>query len=351
MAQCAPTWTLCPQDGLPSNFCCSLGTTCVVVANKTTVLCCPDGSSCESIHPIACDLSQQNPSIYPNAPLKTTLLDSTLPQCKEKCCPFGFLCGDDGNCTMGLDNNSLSYSIGPTPSSATVPSSSATVLSSSLSLEITFPPLELTWSISIPLTTLPSSSPTSSSSSSPTSSSSSSPTSSSSSSPTSSSSSSPTSSSSSPPTSSSSPSPSSILSFSSSSTSIASTPAPGPPTGTPVPNPSGGLSTRAKVAITLGAAFGVVLILMVIFLGYRLNQVTKQEKDKKSVSEEKSETQPQLRISELWRRLVAVELPTTERPREVQGAEVIRLSGLHELDGCPKKRQDEVKSWFSWSTR
>jgi hypothetical protein len=135
-------------------------------------------------------------------------------------------------------------------------------------------------------------------------------------------------------------------------TDVASVPVTVSPTGSPTAGQSQGLSTVTEVAITVGAIFGVLLVLTVIFLGHRLHQVTRQQNGNNSVSgEKKVEPQPQLRLSRVWRRLIAVELPTTERACEVQGAEVVRISGLYELDGRPRKRREEVKSWFSWSTR
>ncbi|KAG5919544.1 hypothetical protein E4U42_006486 [Claviceps africana] len=61
-------------------------------------MCCPNGSSCEAIRPITCDIEAQNPSTNLKAPIKTLALKSKLPKCatNNSCCPFGFTCADDG---------------------------------------------------------------------------------------------------------------------------------------------------------------------------------------------------------------------------------------------------------------
>ncbi|KAI0908465.1 hypothetical protein F4823DRAFT_598598 [Ustulina deusta] len=72
MSRCASGWSLCSEAGLPSNFCCESARTYIVVANNTTVLCCPQDSDCSIIRTIACDLCLQNPAIHPQAAIKTT---------------------------------------------------------------------------------------------------------------------------------------------------------------------------------------------------------------------------------------------------------------------------------------
>lgn len=80
---------------LPS-FCCGSGSHCIWLAANTTVLCCPDGASCNTIEPINCDGDLQNPL----APIKTTVLDVKLGSCGNgRCCPHGYDCAD-GNCKM-----------------------------------------------------------------------------------------------------------------------------------------------------------------------------------------------------------------------------------------------------------
>ncbi|ORY65893.1 uncharacterized protein BCR38DRAFT_483564 [Pseudomassariella vexata] len=100
-----PSFTRCPQTGLPDNFCCKPETSCVVLAGLTTVLCCPDGQDCAEIAPISCDLNLQNAASNPKADVKTTVLSGKLPTCGDNCCPYGYTCNDDGNCTVDQDQS------------------------------------------------------------------------------------------------------------------------------------------------------------------------------------------------------------------------------------------------------
>lgn len=96
--------TSCPSD-LPDNFCCSPGTTCITLAGGTTALCCPDGSNCDRITPLSCDVSAQDPDKFPDGGLKTTALDGDLERCGEECCPYGYSCNDDDVCQMNEDQS------------------------------------------------------------------------------------------------------------------------------------------------------------------------------------------------------------------------------------------------------
>jgi hypothetical protein len=48
--------------------------------------------------------------------------------------------------------------------------------------------------------------------------------------------------------------------------------------------------------------------------------------------------------------MIAVELPVTEQPGELQGPEVLRISGLYELEGRPKHESKITRS-FSWKRK
>jgi hypothetical protein len=76
---------------------------CLVLAGNTTILCCPTDSTCVTIQPINCDITQQNNINFPENALNTTALDGILLGCESKCCPFGFKCNSGGNCVMDLD--------------------------------------------------------------------------------------------------------------------------------------------------------------------------------------------------------------------------------------------------------
>ncbi|KAI1347481.1 hypothetical protein F5Y01DRAFT_318675 [Xylaria sp. FL0043] len=117
------------------------------------------------------------------------------------------------------------------------------------------------------------------------------------------------------------------------------------PTNNPAPNHADDLSSGAKAGIAIGAISGVLLVLAVIFLGYRLHQVKRREERRRVQYGNMFERQPQVRASDPWRNPPAVELPVHERRGELEGPEIVRISGLHELDGFPK-RFSQVKKSF-----
>ncbi|EXF77218.1 hypothetical protein CFIO01_13379 [Colletotrichum fioriniae PJ7] len=109
-------YTAC-GNGMADYFCCPSETTCMVLAEKTTALCCPKGSSCETISPITCDVTLQDVVENPTSPIHTTRLKESLPQCGSKCCPFGYTCRgasacvlDDGQEEEGSQTSSTSVS-------------------------------------------------------------------------------------------------------------------------------------------------------------------------------------------------------------------------------------------------
>jgi hypothetical protein len=113
---CAAGFTKCSQAGLPSDFCCAQGTSCLVLAGGTTVLCCPGGNDCGTIEIISCNISLQDPAANPTAEVKTTALDEKLPTCGKGCCPFGYHCNTAAdNCVKDTDQ---SKKPGDTPSSS-----------------------------------------------------------------------------------------------------------------------------------------------------------------------------------------------------------------------------------------
>lgn len=127
-----PTHTQCSQAGLPSNFCCGPSSDCIVLAGNTTVLCCPSGSSCSTIRPIGCDITQQNATANPDLALMTTALTAKLPTCGDSCCPFGYSCSSSNNCVLDANQDLApvapfaTTTNPPTPSSTTAPSTSVT---------------------------------------------------------------------------------------------------------------------------------------------------------------------------------------------------------------------------------
>lgn len=114
----------CPSDyqqcgnGLPSDFCCRSGDTCISLANNTTALCCPDGSgTCSSIQPITCSLDGQNATAYPTTSVHTVNLDGQLPTCgtdssgTKTCCPFGYSCNTKSQCVLTETETPISTGI------------------------------------------------------------------------------------------------------------------------------------------------------------------------------------------------------------------------------------------------
>ncbi|KAI1845278.1 hypothetical protein JX265_005433 [Neoarthrinium moseri] len=105
---CAANWSKCSQSGLPDNFCCAAKNKCIPLAGDTTILCCPEGSDCNIIEPIVCNVQLQNATTNPEAVIKTTALNSQLPTCGNSCCPFGYSCedSDDGKiCVQDVDQS------------------------------------------------------------------------------------------------------------------------------------------------------------------------------------------------------------------------------------------------------
>lgn len=114
----------CTDSGLPDNFCCGKTDTCLLLAGKTTVLCCPAGSSCASINPIVCDLGLQDASQNPGAAVKTTVLNGKLETCGTGCCPYGYRC-ENGACKRNADQSQPPAGANPAPSSTTATTKSS----------------------------------------------------------------------------------------------------------------------------------------------------------------------------------------------------------------------------------
>ncbi|KAJ2899179.1 hypothetical protein MKZ38_003376 [Zalerion maritima] len=142
----------CDLSGFPKNFCCNDDRYCLVGAANTTVICCPDGSACEAIAPIVCDLESQNVDLTPTSLVKTVLLEGTLPECGLGCCPWGYTCGTSSNdepaCIRDDDQDTFPEGASlpaASPTSTTSQSSSSTsepTSSSSSSSTTTAAPLE-----------------------------------------------------------------------------------------------------------------------------------------------------------------------------------------------------------------
>ncbi|ROW11233.1 hypothetical protein VMCG_01320 [Cytospora schulzeri] len=118
------SYTQCNQ-GLPDEFCCPSGESCIVLAGSTTALCCPSGGDCSEIEPIPCELSLEDKSQHPDNVVMTTALAGTLATCGDACCPFGYSCNSAGNCDMDADQSKKPVT-GSVTSSATTSKSTGT---------------------------------------------------------------------------------------------------------------------------------------------------------------------------------------------------------------------------------
>ncbi|KAK1999712.1 hypothetical protein LX36DRAFT_466827 [Colletotrichum falcatum] len=87
-------------NGMADYFCCPSDTTCLVLAENTTALCCPKGASCDVISPIICDITAQDVIENPTSPIHTTKLEEPLPSCGSRCCPFGYTCQGSSACVL-----------------------------------------------------------------------------------------------------------------------------------------------------------------------------------------------------------------------------------------------------------
>ncbi|KAK8925091.1 hypothetical protein VCV18_005517 [Metarhizium anisopliae] len=106
----------CTSQGLSEGLCCPTSSNCVPLAGNTTVICCPSDSSCTKIQPITCDISEQDPTLHPDAPIKTTAHGAKLPTCGSNfCCPFGYTCSaDSSSCTKDSDQSKAPPGTTPT---------------------------------------------------------------------------------------------------------------------------------------------------------------------------------------------------------------------------------------------
>ncbi|KAL4928284.1 uncharacterized protein BDV17DRAFT_264637 [Aspergillus undulatus] len=120
---CSKSSQKCSGAGLPDNFCCSSGSTCIGIDNGSSVICCPDGQDCTYIQPITCDVTKQDVSLHPDNVIKTTRLGDDLPACGKACCPFGYTC-QGSFCAM--DEPAAS-----TPTSASTQSTTTSTFTSS----------------------------------------------------------------------------------------------------------------------------------------------------------------------------------------------------------------------------
>ncbi|KAK1753899.1 hypothetical protein QBC47DRAFT_414825 [Echria macrotheca] len=106
--------TICinlPQDPFDTKatanyFTCPIGDTCIALAGRTTVICCPPVTDCMFIQPISCDLSLQNALVHPDSAIKTLALSGKLPECGTGgCCPYGYTCTAQAVCEKNADQS------------------------------------------------------------------------------------------------------------------------------------------------------------------------------------------------------------------------------------------------------
>lgn len=140
-------------DGLPSEFCCRSTDTCIPLADKTAVLCCPDGGTCSSIRPITCSVAVQNATAYPTSSVHSIDLDGTLPVCgrdssgSDTCCPFGYSCNEESICVLTQTETPVSTGILSTATSSPV---SGPTTTDSVGTTITSTTPESTYTVTMP---------------------------------------------------------------------------------------------------------------------------------------------------------------------------------------------------------
>lgn len=128
-----PTSCSAVDSQLPGNFCCGKDTTCISIDQSTSAICCPNGQNCDNIGTINCDVSLQDASKN-KGPIFTTNLNQKLPTCGDKCCPFGYTCGQaNGNNVCVLDKSKS----GPASTTQVTSTTSATITSTSTSTPTT----------------------------------------------------------------------------------------------------------------------------------------------------------------------------------------------------------------------
>jgi len=132
------SFVACSRAGLPADFCCPTGQTCIPLAANTTVLCCPNTQDCSTIRPITCDIQLQNITIHPDNTLKTTVFNVALSTCGNGCCPFGFNCNSNGDCVMNADQTEAPGAISSTTPSSTASTKPTSPSSSSSNTPIPF---------------------------------------------------------------------------------------------------------------------------------------------------------------------------------------------------------------------
>lgn len=123
-------------SAVPDNMCCESGTTCMILASNTTIVCCPEGESCNRIHPITCSISQQDTDQHPESTVQTIALNKSMTNCGAGCCPFGYLCNDDDLCELDSNQDHYGYllSDSTTELSSTATSTSTSALTSTSNL-------------------------------------------------------------------------------------------------------------------------------------------------------------------------------------------------------------------------
>ncbi|KAL4891736.1 hypothetical protein BDV59DRAFT_181651 [Aspergillus ambiguus] len=114
---CPASYSKCSNANLPDNFCCPTSATCVSLDEGSSVICCPEGHSCDYIEPISCNVQLQNAALHPKNAVKTTKLNGRLPTCGDSCCPFGYSC--QGNNLCAMDNGSTSSTTNTESSTST----------------------------------------------------------------------------------------------------------------------------------------------------------------------------------------------------------------------------------------
>lgn len=114
LTACLTGYTACGQ-GLPSDFCCKGNSqACKPFNGGRSAVCCPTGSDCSTIQPIACNIQLLNVTAFPASPIHTSDLTGTMQPCGQNaCCPMGFDCQSNNVCVLNSTSSSAPISTAP----------------------------------------------------------------------------------------------------------------------------------------------------------------------------------------------------------------------------------------------
>lgn len=138
------------NNGFPSSFCCSSGSSCVEIENPVAraAICCPTGQDCKFIRPLSCDASVYDAAAQPASQVHIELPAAgiKLATCGRACCPPGYEC-QSGMCVRNADaalpEQPSASSAPPTATATTAPPAATSAPSTSDSPAASAPAVSL----------------------------------------------------------------------------------------------------------------------------------------------------------------------------------------------------------------